>query len=365
MRSVRILLTGLVGLTLLAQQEDAPGQVFRATVNVVEAPVTVTDREGNFVTDLKPSDFRLYDNEKPQDIKVDVTYIPISLVVAVQANWDMEAVLPRLQKIGSLFQGLVTGEQGEVAVLCFDHRIQPLQEFTSDGDLISQAFKKLKQGSSSSRMIDAAMEGARMLARRPGNRRRILLLISETRDRGSENRKRDALLLQQFNNVLTYTVNVKRLVTTLTTKAPPPRPDPFPAGARPLPANVPPTPEATRSLSVAGASNSASFIPVIVELFRQAKAVFVDNPAELFTEYTGGREYSFVSQRDLERAVNEIGQELHSQYLLSYSPNNKMEAGWHDIRVEVLDRTGRARRDLKVRQRPGYWMAAVPEAALN
>ena len=118
-------------------------------------------------------------------------------------------------------------------------------------------------------------------------------------------------------------------------------------------------------MAVAGASNSASFLPVIIELFRQAKAVFVDNPAELFTQYTGGREYSFVSQQDLERAVNDIGQELHSQYLLTYSPNNKMEAGWHDIRVEVLDRTGRARRDVKVRQRPGYWMAAVPGSALN
>ena len=40
--------------------------------------------------DLKPSDFRLLDNEKPQDIKVDMSYDPISLVVAIQANWDME-----------------------------------------------------------------------------------------------------------------------------------------------------------------------------------------------------------------------------------------------------------------------------------
>ncbi|MCC7175225.1 MAG: VWA domain-containing protein [Bryobacterales bacterium] len=362
---MRTLLAGLAALGLFAQQEDVPGQVFRATVNIVEAPVTVTDREGNFVSGLDPSAFRLYDNETAQDVKVDVTYIPISLVVAVQANWDMEKVLPKLQKIGSLFQGLVTGEQGEVAVLCYDHRVQVLQDFTTDADLISKAFTKLKQGSTSNAMIDAAMEGARMLGRRPGNRRRILLLIGETRDRGSENRARDALLQQQFNNILTYTVNVNRLVTTLTAKPQPPRPDPYPAGARPLPPNVAPTPEATRSMSVAGAANSASLLPVIIEVFKQVKAIFVDNPAELFTEYTGGREYAFISQRDLERAVSDIGQELHSQYLLTYNPNNKMEAGWHDIRVEVLDRTGRPRRDVKVRARPGYWMAAVPAGARN
>jgi VWFA-related protein len=360
MRQMRVVLAGLAAVGLAAQQADAPGQVFRAGVDVVVAPVTVTDRDGNFVSDLRASDFRLFDNEKPQDIKVDVSFTPISLVVAVQASWNMEAVLPTLQKVGPLFQGLVTGEQGEVAVLSFDHRVQVLQDFTTDGDQISQAFKKLKQGSTASRMIAAVMEGARMLGRRPAGRRRVLLLISETRDGGSENRARDALLEAQFNNILLYTDNVNRLITTLTAKAQPPRPDHLPPGARPLPAGVPPSPEYTKN-SMAGPYNSANFVPVLVEIFKQVKAIFVDNPAELFTEYTGGREYSFVSQRDLERAVQSIGEELHGQYLISYSPDNKMEAGWHDIRVEVLDRTGRVRRDLKLRWRPGYWMAARPQ----
>ncbi len=361
MSSLKMLSVGLLALTLFAQQEDVPGQVFRATVNMVVAPVTVTDSDGSYVSDLKPSDFRLLDNDKPQDIKVDVAYIPISLVVAVQANWDMEAILPKLRRIGPLFQGLVTGDQGEVAVLCFDHRIQVLQDFTNDSDLISQAMLKLKQGSSTSAMIDAVTTGIRMLARRPSNRRRIILLISETRDRGSEGRLRDALTLAQIDNVLIYTVNVNRLVTTFTTKMMAPRPDPFPAGSRPLPPNVPPTPEATRQIGVTGPSNSANFIPLFVEIFKQVKAIFVDNPSEVFTGYTGGREYSFLSQRDLERAIGDMGRELHSQYLVSYNPNNKMEAGWHDIKVQVLDSTGRERRGVKVRCRPGYWMAAVPE----
>jgi len=76
----------------------------------------------------------------------------------------------------------------------------------------------------------------------------------------------------------------------------------------------------------------------------------------------GGKSPQIVFEdADLERAVQSIGEELHGQYLISYSPDNKMEAGWHDIRVEVLDRTGRARRDLKLRWRPGYWMAARPQ----
>ncbi|MCL6546313.1 MAG: VWA domain-containing protein [Bryobacteraceae bacterium] len=360
MRTVRAVLAALLAATLFAQQEESPEQIFRATVNVVVAPVTVLDDDGNYVNNLRPSDFRLLDNGQPQDIKVDVTYVPISLVVIIQANSAVEALLPSIKKIGPMLQGAVVGEQGEVAVLCFDHRIQKLQDFTTDPDLINRAMEKLKPGSQTHRMIDAVMEGIRMLSHRPANRRRIIMLISETIDGSSENKTREVLTMAQLHNVLIYPVIINRLVTTLTAKPQPPRPDPYPAGARPLPPNVPPTPEASR-MAVAGAANSASFIPVFIEIFRQVKGIFIPNPVEVFSRYTGGRERAFITHRDLERAILDIGEEVHSQYLLTYVPNNKLEGGFHEIKVEVLDRAGRPRRDVKVITRPGYWMAAVPE----
>ncbi|MDW8355445.1 MAG: VWA domain-containing protein [Bryobacterales bacterium] len=344
-----------------APAQDTPDQVFRATVNVVIAPVTVTDRDGNFVSGLEPHHFRLLDNGKPQDIKVDVSFIPISLVVAVQANAAMEEMLPKVQKVGSVLQQLVVGEQGEIAIVAFDHRIQTLQDFTSDPDKIIQALGKLRPGSTSSRMIDAVSHSIRMLSRRPSNRRRVLLLISETRDVGSEGRLRDAITDAQLHNVLIYTVNVPHVVTLFTSKPQPPRPDPYPPTARPLPPNVPPTPETVRA-TLGTEGRSGNLIPLFIEIFRQVKGIFVSNPAEVFTKYTGGREYSFTTQRDLERALGRIGEELHSQYIISYTPNNKMEAGFHEIEVQVLEgSTGRIRKDLKVLTRPGYWLAAVPE----
>jgi VWFA-related protein len=360
MSILRLLPAWLLAVALLAQQADVPDQIFRATVNRVAVPTTVTGRDGDFVNGLQPSDFRLFDNGKAQDITVDVSYIPISLVVVIQTSWNTESVLPKVKKIAPLLQGLVTGDQGEVAILAFDHRIQHLQDFTTDGDLISKAFESLKVGSTSSRLIDAVTEGIRMLARRPISRRRVLLQISETLDRSSEGRVVDALTLAQINNVTIETVNINRLVTTLTSKAQPPRPDAIPPTARTLPANVPPTPDAARQMGMSSA-NSANFIPLFVEIFKQVKAIFVPNPAEVFTKYTGGREYSFISQKDLEKAIQDVGQELHNQYLLSYSPNDKMEAGFHEISVQVLDKLSRPRRDVKILTRPGYWMAAVPD----
>jgi hypothetical protein len=54
--------------------------------------------------------------------------------------------------------------------------------------------------------------------------------------------------------------------------------------------------------------------------------------------------------------VQSVARELHNQYLITYNPNNKMEGGYHRIRVEV---SGVGRGGLEVRTRPGYWMAAT------
>src|SRR5438067_2284388 len=111
----------IAGLVLYAQDGDRADKVISTNVTVVVAPTTVTDKDGNYVHDLKPSQFTLFDNDKPQTIKVDESFAPISLVVAIQADAKVEPVIPKLQKIGSLLNTLVAGDQGEVAILSFDH----------------------------------------------------------------------------------------------------------------------------------------------------------------------------------------------------------------------------------------------------
>jgi VWFA-related protein len=349
---MRPVVAGLLAAALAFSQEDQT--TFRTTVDVVVAPTTVTDAEGNLVHGLRPDQFRLTDNNKLQQIKVEVAYIPISLVVAIQANASAEPVLSKIKQIAPLLQGMVTGEQGEVAILAFDHRMQLLQDFTSDGARIDQAFEKLKPGSSSNAVTDVVVEAARMLRTRPKERRRVLLLISETRENGSQNNKRTALNQLQFENIITYSVNINRFITTLLRKPEAPRPDPIPYTARPVPAGVPHTPSHAAQVS-GNASNSANFVPAFVEIFKSVKDIFVANPVEVYTRFTGGREHSFVSQRDLERAINEIGTELHSQYLITYAPSNKEEGGFHEIVVSVANHP-----EWQARTRPGYWVAAQP-----
>jgi VWFA-related protein len=335
------------------QQESLPAgesAQFRTTVDVVVAPVTVLDDDDNLVNGLQPHDFRLFDNGKEQDIRVDVAYVPISLVIAIQASSNVEAILPQVQKIGPMIQPLIIGEQGEVAVMAYDHRFRLMADFTADPNKIAGGLKKITAGGSSVRLNDAVSEAVRMLRSRAPNRRRILLLIGETRDRGSEARARQVLTELQLHNVLLYSVNMSRLVSTIMAKAEPPRPDPLPPAARPLPPNVPATPNTVQQ-TWGSRGYSAQFIPVFIEIFKATKAIFVDNPMEVYTKASGGAEFAFMTQKGLEDAITAIGTELHSQYLISYNPNNKEDGGFHEIEVRII-----GRRNLKVRTRPGYWL---------
>jgi VWFA-related protein len=340
---------------LLLGQDSQPTTPFKTTVNIVVAPTIVTDQHGSFIHGLQPHDFRLYDNDSLQDIKMEVSYIPISLVVAIQANAGVEPVLDKIKTIGPLIEGLIAGEQGEVAVLAFDHRLRVMQDFTNDGKKVTAAIKKINAGSTTSRLVDAIGESVRMLRRRPADRRRVILVISETRDGGSEGHHvREVMTEAQINNIQAYTVNINRVVTTLFGRPQPPRPDPIPTTARTLPPGAAVTP--TTVAAAGGAGMYGNYIPAFVEIFKQVKGIFVDNPAEVLTRYTGGKEFAFSSQRGLEDALTKVGSDLNSQYIISYSPSNKLEGGFHEIRVVVTSDP-----KAKVRTRPGYWMAAVPE----
>ena len=349
--ALALLLCATGGMPISAQ--EASDQVIRVPVNVVLAPVTVLNHQGDYVSGLQPQDFRLLDNNKEQNIHVDVTFIPISLVIAVQANDHVEGMLPKIAKIGAMIQPLITGDQGEAAVMAFDHRFRWVQDdFTSDPNKIEAGLKKITPGSGSSRMIDAVIESVRKLRSRPANRRRILLLISETRDKGSEGKIRDALMDIQMNNVSVYSVDISRMMAGLTSRPADPRPDTLPPAMHSIPSQVPATP--TTVMQTTGSDGaSAQFVPLLVEIFKDTKAIFVDNPVEVFTQGTGGTQFSFGKQKGLEEAIEKVGNDIHSQYLITYSPNNTTEGGFHEIVVDVN------RANLKIRTRPGYWLASL------
>jgi VWFA-related protein len=183
--------------------EETPtgSTTFKSTTRAVLVPTTVFDPDGHgYVNGLNANDFSVFDNDKAQKVTAEFTQLPLSVVVAVQANSEIDPVLFKLRKTGLLIQGLVTGVDGDAAVLAFDHRLQILQDFTHDPDKLNDAMQKLNSGSSSARMIDAIFKADRMLKDHdPRNvRRRVIVVLSRDIDKGSEGRLEETIRQMQL-----------------------------------------------------------------------------------------------------------------------------------------------------------------------
>jgi len=303
------------------------------------------ERNGDSVNGLTPYDFELYDNNKPQVIAEDITSHPISLVLVIQANSGVEHFLPKIDKLGNMLQSQLLGDTGEVAVLAFDHRIKTVLPMTADLDKLSPALKKITAGSSTAVVNDAVMNAINILRDQDPKRRRIVIVIAQNKNNGSEINTREVMAAADFAQVTIYPIDISKIVSELTATPQPSRPNAIPPEAMPITAGVIGTP------TTVSQNDMGNWVPLIKDIFDAAKGVFVPNPLTVYARYTGGHAYSFMTQKDLEYAVSRISEVLHSEYMLTYRPTNIEEGGFHQIVVRVKHR------DLKITTRDGYYWA--------
>lgn len=330
-----------------SEPQDSGVVKLTATTQYVLAPTTVIDKKtGSFINGLAISNFTLLDNDKPQKIDADFSYAPVSVALVIQANADVEPVLPKLKKAGLLLHGLITGETGEVAVIAFDHRVQVLQDFTKDPDKIDDALDRLKAGSSGAALIDSVAQATRMLGNRPAGNRRIILLVSQDRDKGSKAKLPETVRALEFKSVQIYAVDVAKYFAALM-KTPQ---DPRPAYGGAPASSVPSLRETPTDNTIMQNNQLGNWLNAVPPVIHSLVDIFKLTPEQAFTRYTGGTTYTFAAKTSsLERAIDEIGKEIHTQYVLSYKPNTISEPGYHTIKVNV-DKPG-----LEVRTRPGYY----------
>jgi VWFA-related protein len=359
--NMRLWLALALGVSLCAQDsketkdKDAKDQVrFGTTVNVVSVPVTVVGPDDRYVDGLEKQHFRVFDNNKEQEIMgFDVSFLPVSLVLCVESSARVEALLPQIKKTAVLYSEMLVGEQGEAAVIQFDHRVEVLQEFTKDSDQFKAALQKIRVGSDATRMADAVWRAIRLLRSRPDNNRKVIVLVSESRENGSETDLGESLRDAQLGNVLIYSIQLST-VKARVLRTPDARRDPLPPGvgvsARP---SIPGTAGTPTQQAQSRVQVTPNVIPMVIEAVRGVKNLLFNDPLQLLTEGTGGRRTLSLTQESMEETIRRIGEELRSQYLLTYRPNNLQQGGFHEIRVDLtMD-------GLKVRTRPGYWLGPV------
>jgi VWFA-related protein len=336
----------------LAAQEPR----FDVRSRLVIVPVTATDLKGRSVDGLAALDFLLFDNGRQQKATfdtIDTGVAPIALVIAVQSSGISAAALEKVRKIEAMIEPLITGERGCAGVVSFAERVTWLQDCTKDPDALERAFHRLQPvlrpgEEKEARMLDAVQSAVEHLRSRP-NTRRVLLLISESRDRGSETALDVATAAAQSAGVTVYAATYSALKTAFTSKLPVSQP------RRPLKPKTPNDNLGTVNAAPPGKNNPWPKIPPpeqqvdaiggIGELARLLKL----NTTEALTKGTGGTTFPFTRQKALEEAIAKLGSELHTQYVLSFVPEASAP-GYHTLAVR-LARTG----EFRIRARPGYW----------
>ena len=334
--------------------EKAPPQQAKPEIRVratlVSMPVTVRDKKGQMILDLAKQDFHVYDNGAEQKIQhFDLGGDPLSIVLLVETSSHIEALLPAIRKSGIVFTQAVMGQTSAAAVIGFDDTTTLLLPFTTDPEKVQKAINQLPEGTSGIRLYDAISEAIGLLRKQPQNRRRVILVMSEAIDTGSETPLGVVLRDAQLSNVAIYTVGLS--TTSAELRAKPSQAAPVqigPPGTFPLP-HVPGT--ADTPTTQAEQQGNIDLLALAIWIVQRAANIAHEHSLAVASEATGGAYVNTFKDRTIEKAVDQIGGELHAQYIVGYEPPGNEPSGYHEIKVTV------SRPGLKVRTRPGYYLA--------
>jgi VWFA-related protein len=252
---------------------------------------------------------------------IDSGLAPIALVTLIQTSDIILSALAKIKKVGVLIPEAVVGANGEAAVVTFDDHVEVAQDFTTDADAISETFRKLKPADNmGGRMIDAVDQALTMLANRSGSQRANIVIISESRDRGSKQKLTDLIPKIQRMGVTIYSLTYSAYLTPFTTKSE----DYQPTGG--------------------------GLLQAVTEVARLAK----QNTVQALTDVTGGQRFRFETKAKLENDLIRVGADIHNRYLLSFTPDLEQTPQFHQLQIQIKNRP-----DAVIRARPGYWTTAA------
>jgi hypothetical protein len=149
----------------------------------------------------------------------------------------------------------------------------------------------------------------------------VLLLISESRDRGSKVNFQQAVEVVGREGIEVFAAHYSAYATAWIAK----------------PEDLPDSP-------------GANYLAIFTELARLGQV----NAIEALTQGSGGSDYPFVKERGIENAIEKLGVEVHSQYILSFSPRGEPK-GMHRIDVSLEGRS-----DLRIHSRRAWWAESAP-----
>jgi len=307
---VGVMLTTAVAVTLMTALSDGPvsaievqDQVtFRGGVDLVTATVSVRDKKGRVIRDLKQSDFEIIDSGAIKVIKsFESGESPISLAVLVDISGSMSVGgnIGRARSAVSVAMAALRNGSDEAALFTFDSKLEEIVEFTSDlARLRRVKLEGTPWGKTS--LFDAIAQTARLVGDR-SNRHRAVFVITDGVDTGSQLKAPEVSGIASQIDVPVYLLTV-----------------------------VNPVDHTGAEFGVLQPGTASADRATLADLAR----------------WTGGDMRIASTGEHIGSTIVDMFDELRHQYLISFEPGER--EGWHPIEI-------RARKnDLIVRARSGY-----------
>jgi Ca-activated chloride channel homolog len=274
--------------------------IFRTRTDEVNLIFTVTDKHGRFIRDLKEDEFKILDNNLPpkQITHFEAeTDLPLRVGLLIDASNSIRDRFQFEQQAAIQFlQQIIRPRSDRAFVLAFDEVWDLTQDFTGDLDRLTHGIQVIRPGGGTA-LWDAVYFACRdklMKNRETFPVRRAMILVSDGDDNQSRVLRQEALDMAQRAEVIIYTIS-----TNLT------------------------------SSSVDQG----------------------DKNLKMLADATGGRAFFPFKLQDLADAFHDIQEELRSQYVISYKPDQFYANGeFRQVKISMTDKK------FRVRAKKGYYV---------
>lgn len=164
-----------------AAPRTAPQQSqIKIEVDLVTIPISVVDRGNRPIVDLPRDAFEIYDEGKPQTIRLfeQETHQPIDIALMIDSSMSTALDFPAQRDACLRFIHDVVRHGDGFAFFTFSDEVTQRTEFTDNVPLLQQAIQKVKEGAGTA-LYDAVVLGSRELEKRKSDRRKVIVLVTD------------------------------------------------------------------------------------------------------------------------------------------------------------------------------------------
>ena len=275
-----------------AQDDD---EIINVDSSIVVLNVTITNVDGKPITNLKETQFKVFEDEQEQKVDFfEAQKTPFAAVILIDTSGSMEGSVSLARSAAINFlDGLRADDM--TAIYNFDSRVSLVQEFSNSRDISEKVFDLKATGMTV--LNDAIYKAALELDKR-SEKRKAIIVLSDGADTSSGRSSDKALKAAIAANATIYTIDMS-------------------------------------SINTSGKGRFQS---------QAALKNFAEKSGGIFVPTPGG-----VAMRE---AFKNIVEELGVQYTLGYQPTNaKKDGKWRAIEIRV------AKPNLTIRTRKGYHAA--------